>query len=364
MNSSLLVPALIVLAVTAGVFVFGESLFSGSESESANEYAVSQPQAKQPADVEPTVRGSDFSWDETTIDAAQSSLESAPKSFVSTKQSEDAPAALYGSNDDSQSDESFESAGDVASSGLALSNDSTDLGADDLRPALDLDTASKQVDDDLADFFSRTPKADDSGSSTARSSVSRSVQTPSTPKEKTVNPPETELAMASPINSDSSVDTFDNFGSDSSDFSTAPSTEVVKEMKSVVAGEANKIAPKQLLDVAFSGDEESSVISGALEPMKDSNDQSAMGGSNDQVNAPVRKFKITNPKATTLAVTLSVDGKQVTLKPDQSYVIQDSKSDVKVTFSRGGSFGFQTKTLSNGHYRFTVSREAGWQLVN
>lgn len=384
MNSSLLVPALIVVAVTAGIFVFGDSLFSGGSSPDADKYAVNQPKAKDTAAVAKVKTsastGSDFSWEDDFEEPAQSPVNKPDESFVSTTQSEDAPGALYGPDNDSQVDESFDSADDFADTNFGASDDfgasdnSNIAGVDDIEtasdiPTADLQTASKQVDekqvaDDMRDFFSKAPQPTDTDASTEVSSVRQSEQAPSAPTAKAVDPSEFDVAMASPKSSDQTADAFGAFDSEPSDFTPAPSTKVKDDMKSVVAPEAKKTA-QESSDVALSADA-GGEISGDLEPVKSSIDQSVFAGakSSASVKTTARKFKITNPKETTLAVTMNVDGKQVTLKPDQSYVIQDSDGDVEVTFSRGGSFGFETKTLKEGFYRFTVSREAGWQLVN
>ncbi len=364
MNSSLLVPALVVVAVTAGVFVFGEGLFSGGSSDEASRYAVNKSTKVKDsvvgADVTAsTSTGSDFSWDDDTTE--QSPVQSPAEPFVSTKQSEEAPGALYGSEPNSPADEDYDSVDDFAATDFGSSEKSASGDEDEFQSALDTRAASKQVDDDLSDFFNSPSKARDSETSTVRSSKPKSETAPAASTVKTVDSSDLDVALASPAASDRSVDTFDNFGTAPSEFTPAPRTKADSEMKSVVMPQAKKPVSKKS-GVATSGTQAGGVISGALEPVKDSN-SSAMGGSTSGVKS-VRKFKITNPKETTLAVTLSVDGKQVTLKPDQSFVVQQSDGDVEVTFSRGGSFGFETKTLKTGHYRFTVSREAGWQLIN
>ena len=365
MNSSLLVPGLVVVAITAGVFVFGESLFPGGSSVEVSKKVASQsPKVKKPVSAAdrvaaPTSAGSDFSWDDETTDqsAIGSSKQSPVESFVSTKQSEEAPGELFGSEFDNQSDDSFGADDDFASTDLSPSDISAADVSDDFDSALDEVTASNQVGDDLGGFFNSAPAATDSSISPKQSSDSKTAQKQSVTAANTVNASDLDVALASPKSTGQSLNAFDDFDAKVSDFDTTPRTKVNDEMPSVVMPQPQKVEPKKS-EVTTAGADRGGVISGALEPVKDK--------SKGELSAktPVRKFKITNPKENGLAVTLSVDGKQVSLKPDQSFVLQQSNGDVQVIFSRGGSFGFETKTLKNGHYRFTVSREAGWKLLN
>lgn len=371
MNSSLLVPALVVVAATAGVFVFGESLFSGGSSVDVSKKAVNKSvKTKQPADAADVVKastsaGSDFSWDEDTTE--QSPIQRPTESFVSTKQTEEAPGELYGSEFDSdsqsfnsQSESDFDSVDDFAASDLGSGSPLSDAGADDFAAASAVKDTSDQVEDDLQNFFEMASKPPESNASKTLASGSKSDEAPKASTKsttsQTADSSNFDVALSAPKSNSQSVDAFDNFGSKGSDFAAAPAKKSDDEMKSVVTPRSQKSVAKKA-DVA-KNDDAASVISGALEPLKDA---SVTGRT---AKTPVRKFKITNPKETTLAVTLSVDGKQVTLQPDQSFVIQQSDGDVEVTFSRGGSFGFEKKTIKKGHYRFTVSREEGWKLIN
>jgi hypothetical protein len=385
-NSSLLVPGLIVVAVTAGVFVFGDSLFSGGSSDEVSTYSVTQPNTTDAADAsavsgvavdvaDATVStggglGSDFSWDEEPTESPRSPLAKPSESFVSSKQTEEAPGALYGSENGQQASGSSPSAGQVtpaddfsdefAASDLGVRNDAS--AVEDLVTSLESQTqpaqtqpAPGQVEDDLSSFFNLPPKtkATDAQPALARSSASTAPPSATKLNVDTVDPLDTAVAVASPKADAPSLDNFGEAYAGATDFAPAQRTKVDDEMKSVVSTKPRKSAETKYEAVPDSSDA-GGVISGALEPVKDKK----------KAQSIVRKFKITNPKETTLPVTLSVDGKQLTLKPDQSYVIQESDGDVEVTFSRGGSFGFQTKSIKEGHYRFTVSREAGWKLIN
>ena len=367
MNSSLLVPALIVVAVTAGVFVFGEGLFSSGSSEDISKYSARKSTRVKAAEPDLGVSssasaGSEFSWDDDTTE--QSPVQRSSESFVSTKQTEEAPGALYGSEFDSQTDRSFDAAEELAATDFGSSDNSTDADLGDFAPGADVNTASKQADDDLSDFFDNAPKAADSETSTARASIPQSTQPSTATTAKTVDSSNLDVAAATPKSNLQDIDAFDDFGPAPSDFDPAPRAKRDDDVQSVFMTKADKPGAKKS-DVVTSDTDADEVISGALEPVKDSNSSAASNlASGVSSAAPVRKFKITNPKETTLPVTLNVDGKQVTLKPDQSFVIQQSDGDVEVTFSRGGSFGFETKTLKSGFYRFTVSREAGWKLIN
>jgi len=394
--NSYLVPALVVFAVTAAVGIFFSDMFSGGTSDEVAGYAATRPLTDETADtVDDDVTqsvGSDFSWDESPTSTSETSLEEPEVSTVSTNQSDEAPGELYSSSDDSQSNYSFSPAAkNDPAADLGTTEDSMNLNLDSDRSDLDMKTASKQVDDDLSDFFNPSSKASEFDSTAGRSSIRKSVKgsqvkddsittsiTQAEPKATQFVSQPTESKIpdaqnvdsadlqdfgASPNASDSDVDIF-GFGNEVSDFNEAPRSKVNQNMMSVVTADANKKSNSSEID-AMLDTELDSVIPGSLQTVAGS-EQPAMddANSNVTVKTPVRKFKITNPKETSLPVTMSVDGNQITLKPDQSYVIKESDGDVEVTFSRGGSFGFEKKKLRKGHYRFSVSREAGWKLNN
>jgi hypothetical protein len=80
-------------------------------------------------------------------------------------------------------------------------------------------------------------------------------------------------------------------------------------------------------------------------------------------SATVRDFRIKNPLQTRLPVTFLADGKKVTLNPGQHFTLKQTEN-VRVKFSRGGSFGFTDDLLSAGNYEFSVTRKEGWKLAN
>jgi len=226
--------------------------------------------------------------------------------------------------------------------------------------------ASKKVDDGLDDFFNIPAKSNTSSAAPAVSAVKKEVEPEvfSQPKaseafgsatRKSLNDLDSKVAVAAPKKAGASFDNFD-FGNS---FSQANEQAKSNQAKSIVSVEpvetpSNSVSVKTQ---ANSGQE----ISGNLEPVASGLSGSADGSGTRSTS--LRKFKITNPKETSLAVTLSVRGKKITLQPDQTFVVSDS-DDIKVTFSRGGSFGFENQTLKAGHYRFSVTREAGWKLSN
>lgn len=378
MNSSLLVPALIVVALTAGVFVFGEGLFSGGSSEVATRTPVNHSATvNEPAVVADATAsaptGSDFSWDDdaTALSESPESPEGQSlESFVSTKPvTEEAPGALYGSELDGDSPvNEFASADDLAPKDFGSNDAAANLDVDQVETALKDQTASSQVEDDLRDFFNIGAKEKTADVSTARSSdfdrAKATAASPASVSPENVDSAKVNVALATSKTNDSGigVDVFDNFGPSAYDSAPAARSSVDQDTKSVFMSDESD-DPSAMSDTSKASEIAAtgagSEISGALEPVKDG--RSSAAGANSEV---VRKFKITNPKETTLAVTLRVDGKQLTLQPDQSYVVQKADDNVEVTFSRGGSFGYQSKTLTRGNYRFTVSREAGWKLVN
>ncbi len=161
-------------------------------------------------------------------------------------------------------------------------------------------------------------------------------------------PPKVSESKASPLVKSAPVNETDMFtfspkSNDAPNFAPGGSPEL----------DAPEIEPAEKSSVATKPKTDSSEISGSLQPV---------------VTAPVdkaqviSKVKITNPQATGLTVTFLVNGQKVALKPRQSYVIRKA-DEVQVKFSRGGSFGFAEQSLTEGDYRFSVSRESGWNLM-
>lgn len=383
MNSSLLVPAFlgVAIATVVGVF-FGESLFSGDSSTEDNSYTVSQAVQSNDATVAVNATPSvdDFSWDDQPATPGVDSLtdlgEVATKAESAASKDELAPGDLF----------------DVpvqrsVAPGVAEVEPMSDIKTEAVNSGLDLKTAETQVSSDLNDFFNTPSPVRETSNNVERSplrsqakkepvdwneapsldvlsqspkSESKDVGQAVTSKARETAPPEFDT---SPVNAAKS-ESMNFAGLDSSDFGNNADNDSVK--KSVVTSTPNDDSLLPDFNVATTQPGvEKSVVKGSLEPIVD--DLEAVSTATPEMvveKALVRKFKITNPKETTLPVTMSVNGEHVTLQPDQTYVINDKRGEVNVTFSRGGSFGFKSQKITTGHYRFSVSRDSGWKLSN
>ena len=358
-----------------GAVFFGDAMFGGANTNHQSEYAVNQSETNHPISSDSETNNAtesmaqEFSWDEDEpADEDRDSLDSVAKereSFVSTSSNEDAPGEVFST----PSEVSSMDLSDVSAGASSKTKDSLSGMQDKLSSTEDIKSVSNQVNNDLDSFFNMPKKSDASSDVVEQSTLSKPTKTEfvsnldrtdtvGRSKNSTVEDFSTEVANAALKKEDLSIDAFE-FGNSSehnkvidNDFvgatssgETEPKESKATEMQSIISEDSsNDPKPSMLL----TKDDENDVISGALEP----------------VEKQVRKFKITNPKETTLPVTMSVNGEQITLKPDQTYVVNDHDGSVDVTFSRGGSFGFENKTIKNGHYRFSVTREAGWKLSN
>ena len=377
MNSSLLVPAFVglSLATVFGVF-FGESIFSGTSQSDleSNVAKVENVDVKASPETETVVattdnrssEGSDFTWG---MDSKSDDLRDAPAATPAMSEITDVKRTVV---DEVAPDELVSAPKDQTTVAKATSaakdaQVGSDLDSFFNRSSADTQTVSKPAQKDNAfgmlsdDVPPKKQKTDYSmAPSDFGSSAKSSQMTDSLDSQVATTTPETSFG------DDLDLDSFDA-GKQSStrsktnqnekkpnNFATSKTGSFDTAPKSVVADSSLK-SVQPSMDMQGSRDS-SSVIAGDFEPV-------AQAGSS-KATTMTRKMKITNPKETTLAVTLSVDGKQITLKPDQSYVINKSDGDVEVTFSRGGSFGFKTQKLTKGHYRFSVSRESGWKLNN
>ena len=389
MNSSLLVPAFVVVALAAMGAVFFGDMFSGGAGTPHGDHAAHQTELNHPSDVSNDAEASnatedmarEFTWDDDdsssndreSIDTAASKAES----FVSASSSDDAPGEVFSTSKDNDAFDVSDTAKDSNSSmgDFATGSD------DDLKSQEDVKAVSKQVDSDLDSFFNFPKKSNADvveSSTTSKPAKTEFVSSPvsSDPMAKTEEASMmdfgTQLAAATPKKKEPSFEAFPGGSSEPdtevvhNEFATEPTSSKAKstdskmvKLQSVVSqtpsetDQGSTASPMQA--------DADDVISGNLEPVVDSAAKQMGSTSSKTV---VRKFKITNPKETTLPVTMSVDGEKITLKPDQTYVIREHDGEVTVTFSRGGSFGFENRTLKNGHYRFSVTREAGWKLNN
>lgn len=378
MNSSLLVPAFLGVAIAAvvGVF-FGDSLFSGGSAIDESSYAVEQ--SAQPSETVGTTDTNssvdDFSWDDAAVADAGGSLNDANETVkAATKiDASNVPASesFFGSTEQ-----------------RSVTRDVADRSSDLSDETLDLAGAEKQVTSDLADFFDTASSDSGQSRSIQRSPVRSQIKRP---LPKTDEAPATNL-FSQPTAEEAEalvtapMDNFDDladlqFGQESSGSSAKSKSLAVAEIDSNLSVDelqedrsmetalsVTSEEPKSMIDLMGSGVEDepaSSLLAGDLEPVfAGVNKTDARMPELDLGTPMVRKLKITNPKETTLPVTMSVNGEHITLQPDQTYVINDENSEVNVMFSRGGSFGFKSQKITTGHYRFSVTRESGWKLSN
>ena len=73
------------------------------------------------------------------------------------------------------------------------------------------------------------------------------------------------------------------------------------------------------------------------------------------------EIAIQNPSMNQLPVWFVINQRKIRLEPGQKFVCSGAKS-FDVRFSRGGDFGVAKSTVSRGTWRFSVSRQDGWQL--
>lgn len=384
MNSSLLIPAGflgIAIATVVGVF-FGDSLFDSGTNSDDNSFAINQP--VQPDDAHVSVGKSpsveDFSWDEqpasNNAGAANDLGQLAAKVESVTSKDELAPGDLFGSPDQPS-----------VSKNVTDVDSMMDVKSDNRVAGMDLKTAETQVGSDLNDFFNTAPQAVDVAAaeersplrSPAKQELSTWDQAPDlslfgSSTSGNANSADQSVSAKTSEMADLMVQPRQGNGSSSKtrEVATMKSTEMAVDAgmemtdvgPSVVTSKTEEAA--SLLDFGVTdakSNPDRSVVQGGLETVVD--DLETVGVANPDAvveKTLVRKFKITNPKETTLPVTMSVNGEHITLQPDQTYVINDQRDEVNVTFSRGGSFGFKSQKIKIGHYRFSVSRDSGWEL--
>ncbi len=375
MNSSLLITAFVAASVTAvvGVF-FSDGLFSDGAGTRRSEYAITDPIAAIAAVKSQSISASagivnDFSWDDesncSNQDDTDFGLLDAKEATVRTDYSEDALAEVFSDAfDDTQRSVVKKSADRVVDDAVSQVDDWSDSASSITTHDLTQSTSfvSKQVDSDLGKVFDelkitrgfddeargsslRTPAK--SGSDTR----ARSSETAQKSQEAPADVFADQFVLAAAKKADMKLDAFD-FGAVQPDVKVNESDD--ESRQSVVAAIADRSKAK--MTEPQSGTEH--FISGSLEPVTNST------STQTQAKPLARQFKITNPQETNLPVTLSVDGRQITLQPGQTYVIKETDGAVDVIFSRGGSFGFHNQVLTTGHYRFSVSRAAGWKLNN
>ena len=387
MNSSLLVPAFVVVALAAMGAVFFGDVFSSGAGTPHSDYA--QAEMSSSSDVQETnateTMAREFTWDDEDDSASEQrepldNAASESESFVSANNhTDDAPGEAFSTSEDK---DAF-GIGDENKDSQSSMDDLAGGSEDSFNSSQNAEVVSKHVDSDLDSFFNQPKESKVDADVVDRSSTSKptkpefvsqldSSDLMEKSKRSTVDDLGTQMAAAAPKKEELSIDAFANESDNSrdepiqSDLAIEASNSKAKstdssdvKLQSVVSGEPSAADTKSLTPQTQADADD--VISGDLEAVVSSSNNQL--GSNSS-KTMVRKFKITNPKETTLPVTMSVDGEKITLNPDQTYVVNDHNGAVTVTFSRGGSFGFENKTLKSGHYRFSVSREAGWKLSN
>lgn len=163
------------------------------------------------------------------------------------------------------------------------------------------------------------------------------------------SPVKSDLAQTAQLTKASPADDMFSFSQDGEEKTEEKTNDTSKDALDFDMPEIEPVADEQVATKSETGSDE---ISGSLQTVV----------TKPAVADPVAEIKIKNPLQTRLTVTFLVDGKKVALKPGQHYRIRKAEL-VNVKFSRGGSFGFAEKALSDGDYYFNVSRKAGWNLV-
>lgn len=366
MNSSILVSGFVVVGVGTMAVLFGPS-YSTDEDQTEISVAFRQNEDQQQQPVvssktdEQNVDAEPFAWEEPAKPAVGSKM--AKELTVSAPvKKESRPIGLAAASKKKQQLETEK---------RAVADFLTEAAPADVSlktPA----PKSSTVENDLSSFFGSTAKPaklTKPTKSTATNTAAPKTQLTTPPKATTarkaspkvqsepvrvaklpktlkknnsdqlaiVRPPVDDAPMFAPLASPQEMDDSPKLAtlSKAAEKKTAPA----KQPKSTSVDTKNTASKKSA---------RSNVITGDLQ-------------SDESMKPAMEKIKITNPAETGLTVNLLVNGKLITLKPKQSYVIRDS-AGVNVKFSRGGSFGVAVKSLDSGHYHFSVSREKGWNL--
>lgn len=366
MNSSVLVSGFVIVGVGAMAFLFNP--FGSSDNTSPNSgstYQVSANSSKVGAT-------SPVSATASAGAKSSASVKSEPEPFSWDSQKETVVSteivADFGSRDAtekvSKPEKRSSGLGSAArSKALNASKNSTPKQQTVSRTASNFgDQTKSTVDGDLNDFFGQSKPATRTTTTKAPQARSGLGTKPAVAKAKSepvrvASKPAVDSARSTTSWPTQEVKTTKVKGDDIFSFSDqrekgsddAPMLADVKmneeEAPSFEPNDETKAAPK----TESSGQN----ISGSFESAYDE----------PQVATPVvKELNIENPLQTRLNVTFLVDGKKVSLKPGQHFVLRQSE-DALVKFSRGGSFGFEEKSLSEGKYQFSVTRKDGWKLT-
>ena len=203
------------------------------------------------------------------------------------------------------------------------------------------------VDDDLSSFFgsSKTNKAAAAKKTTQPVRVARKPKPFAQPKPVVKKSP---AVVVEPTKKDKTV-VINPPVDDAPKFSSWDTpTETTKEP--VLSAAPAPVTAPSMEEQKM--EEQKTAINGTLAPL----------GSEREPQTLVTKVRISNPVETGLTVTFLVNGKKISLKPQQSYVIRKAP-EVNIKFNRGGTFGVAVQSLKDGEYHFSVSREQGWKLA-
>ena len=197
------------------------------------------------------------------------------------------------------------------------------------------------VEDDLSDFFGSSKANKESAAKTKPAPPVRVARNP----EPVVQP--------KPVVKESPIVVVEPTEKVKEMVVVTPPTDDAPEFSSWdTATEEPKLSAAPSLPTAPTMASKETEINGTLAPV---------GSMEKKPEALVTKVRISNPVETGLTVTFLVNGKKISLKPQQSYVIRKAP-EVNIKFNRGGTFGVAVQSLKDGEYRFSVSREQGWKL--
>ncbi len=364
MNSSVLVSGFVVVGVGAMAVMFNP--FGSSEDTSPNPTSTYQAsadlnKASTPSPVSATSDPEPFVWENKKETVASSGILDDLKDQDSTKKIAkvaERPRGLAGISNKASKD--------LASKEQQVSTTDSNFG----------DQVVSTVDEDLSAFFGHSKP---SKKATITKPVAKKAKAPATkPATKVAKAVETKPAASKVTTEPVRVASKPSLDLDTAKPSTSWPTQEEKtspkkndEMFTFAPRGENQTDDAPMLAPVKSKD----LDSPAIEPVnsdkisKTESSTDDISGSLDSVMVKpavagpvVKEFNIKNPLQTRLPVTFLANGKKISLKPGQHYRVRQSEA-VQVKFSRGGSFGFSEKSLSEGNYEFSVTRKDGWKLT-
>lgn len=360
MNSSVLVSGFVVVGVGAMAILFNP--FGSSEDTStnrANTYQVSANAKKDsaPSPVSVTSAPEPFVWQnkkETVASAGildRSNSKSATKKVAKPKKSQVAKATKSPSGLGSPASSASKSSTQKLQT---VSKTSSNVA----------DQAASTADADLDSFFGKSKPVTKGPARKPAAKVAKAPKTkPVVSKAKSepvrvASKPALDSARTGASRPTQEVKT--SYNQNDEMFSFSPRGEDG-------FGDAPKMGPVGSLDFDMPNLEPTKEVKTASKVKSSS--QNISGSLDSVMDKPldagpvVKNFSIKNPLQTRLAVTFLANGKKVSLKPGQHFVVRQAEN-MQVKFSRGGSFGFSEQQLSEGSYQFSVTRKDGWKLAH